>query len=298
MVRQTAKLSNCYVPLPVSASRGALRKDKKELLATRDSGDGQTTRSEHSLRRLLLQSNVIESAAGSALVEIGHTKVICQVIGPITSASKDMPPNLLLNMEEGVLHCQVRYAPHIGYPTAALVNNSVSTMDQSNQLLSSGKVTSWTITRETDLASRLSDSLAAAVPVKQYPKCAILVQVTVLQDDGSILPACITAASIALAGAAIEIYDLVTASTVAVVQDRPLADPTLEEIEVADAVVTLALMPNWKEVTLWEQSGGLSPEQANRAMELCRDGCRTMHRFLREHLIQEHEPKDEGAQDL
>ena len=295
MVRQTAKLSNCYVPLPLSVSKGALRKEEKKLPKARDSGDGETTktpRSEHSLRRLVLHSNVVESAAGSALVELGHTKVICQVIGPITSASKGMPPNLPLNMEEGVLHCEVRYAPHIGYPTASLVNNTVSTMDQSNQLLSSGKVTSWTITRETDLASRLGDCLAAAVPLKQYPKCAILVQVTVLQDDGSVLPACITAASIALADAAVEIYDLVTASTVAVVKDRMLADPTLEETEAANAVVTLALMPNWKEVTLWEQSGGLSPEQANRAMELCRDGCRTMHRFQREHLIQEYETKD------
>mmetsp|Transcript_19235 Transcript_19235/g.53619 ORF Transcript_19235/g.53619 Transcript_19235/m.53619 type:complete len:88 (+) Transcript_19235:390-653(+) len=48
------------------------------------------------------------------------------------------------------------------------------------------------------------------------------------------------------------------------------------------SLVCLAMTPNRKEVTLWSQSGRLSAEAASRAMELCRDGCRTMHGFLRE----------------
>jgi exosome complex RNA-binding protein Rrp42 (RNase PH superfamily) len=35
-----------------------------------------------------------------------------------------------------------------------------------------------------------------------------------------------------------------------------LADPTLEEMSVADCVVTLAILPNWKDVTVWEQCVG------------------------------------------
>jgi exosome complex component MTR3 len=84
-----------------------------------------------------------------------------------------------------------------------------------------------------------------------------------------------------------------------------LADPTLEEMSIADSVITIGIMPNWKEVTLWEQwsggggdSGGddvdtsntsilgaVSLETTNEAVNLCRAGCRTMHKFLREHLI-------------
>ncbi|EEC48428.1 predicted protein, partial [Phaeodactylum tricornutum CCAP 1055/1] len=205
---------------------------------------------------------VLEAAQGSALVELGHTKVIGQVLGPVTASSSHLPPSLQLNMEEGVMHFE---------------------------LLSTGKINSWTIARETDLASNLSDALSASVPLRQYPKCALLVKITVLQDDGSILPACITAATLALADASVEMYDVVAASTVAVCDGLLVADPTLREVSAADAVMTLAILPNWKESTLWQQSGRLNPQRANEAMELCRNGCRTMHRFLREHLIQENE---------
>lgn len=295
MPRTAAKLSNCYVPLPLSSlAKVSVSKDKgkRKLPTERDSGDGsKTKRSEHALRRLFLESGVIQSAAGSALVELGHTKVIAQMIGPVTASSDQVPSFIELNMEEGTLHCEVKYSPNTGFPTSTLLAASVSTMDHhSTNQLSSGKINSWTIARETDLSSRLSSALAAAVPLKQYPKCALILKITVLQDDGNVLAACITAASLALADACVEIYDLVTCGSVAVMQGGELAllaDPDLAETQDADAVVTLAVLPNWKEVTLWEQSGSLSPDKVNQAMELCRDGCRTMHRFMREHLLQQ-----------
>jgi exosome complex component MTR3 len=299
MPRTAAKLSNCYVPLPLSSlSKLSVSKDKnkRKLPTERDSGDGnKTKRNEHSLRRLFLESGVIPSAAGSALVELGHTKVIAQAVGPVTASSDQVPSSIELNMEEGTLHCEVKYAPHTGFPASTLLAASVSTMDHhSTNQLSSGKINSWTIARETDLSSRLSSALAAAVPLKQYPKCALILKITVLQDDGNVLAACITAASLALADAAVEMYDLVTCGSVAVAKGGSdsdelalLADPDLAETQDADAVVTLAVLPNWKEVTLWEQSGSMSPDKVNQAMELCRDGCRTMHRFMREHLLQE-----------
>lgn len=302
MTKRTAsRLANCYVPLHLPGTNGNITqgdtttktKNKQELL-NRDSGDSgsnNSSRSSHALRRLKLESAVIPSATGSSLVELGHTKVICSVTAPVT---EQIPPSLSgsLDMEQGTLHCQVKYLQQIGYPTSTLVASTPSSLDQYE--ISSGQVRSWTIKRETDLAVRLTSALAAAVPLRQYPKCAIIIHVTVLQDDGSVLPACITAASLALVDAAIEVYDLVTACSVSVVdvaEDTDdlilLADPSLEDLEVSKAEVTLAMLPNWKEVTLWEQAGRLSPAVANQAMELCRDGCRTMHKFMREHTIEQ-----------
>ena len=54
-------------------------------------------------------------------------------------------------------------------------------------------------------------------------------------------------------------------------------DPTEAETRQAGAVT-----PNHKKVTLWSQSGRLTSTMTNAAMELCRDGCRTMHKFMRE----------------
>jgi len=140
-------------------------------------------------------------------------------------------------------------------------------------------------------------------------KCAIVVNLTVLQDDGSCLSASITAASMALVDALVELRDVVTSCTVAVIdrgcskyneEDRwiYLADPTEREVTPSTlslfasdtttttvALICLAMTPNHKEVTLWSQSGRLSSDMASHAMELCRDGCRTMHNFMRESWI-------------
>lgn len=287
MKKPEFKLSNCYVPLELPAQEAS---EKNE----RQSGDDQTTRASHSLRRIHIDSHVLQS--GSALVELGHTKVICQVTSPVYAASPLIPSSLQLSVDEGTLYCEVNYLPHASYPTSRILAASATPLDQSHQQFSSSRVNTWRLSRESDLSARLLSALQAAVPLQQYPKCCIRVQVTVLQDDGSVLPACVAAASVALTQASVELYDLVTSCQVAVRPDGVLlADPDLDEEESAEAVVTLALLPNWKEVSLLEQSGKLSQAQTNEAIALCRDGCRTMHRFLRDHLLQQQHAKENNS---
>jgi exosome complex component MTR3 len=197
-------------------------------------------------------------------------------------------------MEEGTLQCEVRYVPNVGFPMTALVGASASQLSDSSQQptqISTGRMNNRISGQEKELSSQLLASLSAAVPLQAYPKNLLFLKLTVLQDDGSVLSACITAASLALVDASIEVYDIVTSSSVAVVTNNIsgppllLADPTYEEMAQADAVVTLSLLANWKEVTLWNQSGRLSSEVANQAIGLCRDGCRTMHKFMRNTLL-------------
>lgn len=160
---------------------------------------------------------------------------------------------------------------------------------------------------EVELAKSLSDALSAAVPLGNLQKCLYHVHVSVLQDDGSTLPAIICAASLALTNAGMEVNDLVCSCSVACMamaaEEKDgtattrtpllLADPTTEEALQADALVTLAVLPNLKEVTLWEQTGkrALSSEQSSNALELCRDGCRSLHKFMKQSLIESHEPQ-------
>jgi exosome complex component MTR3 len=293
-MRPPPRLSNCYTPLPLP--KNVAPKDRKARVLARR-GD----RSPHTLRPLRLESNVISSASGSALVELGNTKVLCTVTGPVTTACPQIPSSLQLKMDEGILYVDVKYTPATGYREDKV--EAVSSIDP-NQQQQHNKLHSFMLNRESDLSARVLSALQAAVPLRPYPKCAIAIQLTVLQDDGSILPACVTAASLALTQAGIEVYDLVTACSVAVILQTGgstsdatatavvlLADPTLEEMSVADCVVSLAILPNWKEATVWEQSGAadLSQTVTNEAVNLCRDGCRTMHKLLREHLLLEHE---------
>ena len=74
-----------------------------------------------------------------------------------------------------------------------------------------------------------------------------------------------------------------------------LVDPTQDEAAKASAIICLAMTPNQKEVTLWSQSGRLDSLQANQAMELCRNGCRTMHKFMRELWLSQSPPEQSSA---
>lgn len=279
MPRTPARLANCYVPLPVKKT------DKMEDgMPTDQSQRGD--RGEQELRRLCLETGVLErQALGSSLVECGHTKVLCRV--SITTSH----PDALL--DTGILECKVRFAPHIGLEEARLRSKAVSPLDSE---VHAGRLHSEVISTETSLSSKLHSALESAVLLDRLPKAAVLVHATILQDDGSALSACITAASLALADARVEAVDLVASCTVAVrlppqnQEEEPptyLADPTEAETSGASAILCLAMTPNLKEVTLWSQSGRLNAAQANEAIRICRTGCRTMHRFMREVWIGE-----------
>ena len=305
MPRSTIYLANCYTPQPSLAA-------EEQATATVPRADDRAT---HSLRQLRIQSSS-SGASCSCLVELGHTKVLCQVWAPLYANAPQLPPSIALDMEQGTLHCQVQYAAQISYPTAAYGASTASALDGAQASSANNRFTSWIMTRETSLSSSLHTALAAAVPLEPYPKACILVQVTVLSDDGSILPTCILASTVALVKARVALLDTVTACTVAVVvvpydhenkdkqqqkqQQSSLqeywADPTLNESLHAKALVTLCIMPSSKEVTLWEQTGGaLSPQETNKAMDLARDGCRTLQRFVREHILAEFAKENEDS---
>ena len=283
MTRLTsATLSNCYVPLTLSSETKTLEERQAHLIASRSNGDGKS-RGTHALRHLCLETSIFSNARGSALVELGHTKVTCRVEGPITAT--DSFSNA--NMDEGVLQCTVKYIPLVGINPQSSVGKAVTTLDSQQPHASMGRINSDTLTLEANLSHNLHAALAPSVPLEQFPKCLLTVDVTILQDDGSALSACIVAASLALADAHVELYDLVSSCTVAVFgSSEILADPTEDELNAANASVILAMLPSWKDVTLWQQTGTLSGDQASQAVDLCRDGCRTLQRFMRQCLVE------------
>lgn len=139
----------------------------------------------------------------------------------------------------------------------------------------------------------------------------------VLQSDGGVFNAAVIGSSLALADAGIAMRDVVCAASAAVIkieQDdtdnntnakndddakkkkkkrsnndlyHAIADPTEDEILQASGVVTIALMPNLREVTVWDQFGKMPLDASTEAMELARDGCVTMHKFVKNCLMKE-----------
>jgi exosome complex component MTR3 len=67
---------------------------------------------------------------------------------------------------------------------------------------------------ERDYSLLMVQALEVSVIVEKFPKSVIDVYVTVIESDGSALSAAITCASMALADAGIEMYDLVVSCSV------------------------------------------------------------------------------------
>merc|ERR1712173_150822 len=108
---------------------------------------------------------------------------------------------------------------------------------------------------------------------------------------GSVLPAAITAASLAFADAGVEMHDMVTSCAAALLSgDKPdsasiVLDPTWEEQSRAVGVLTLMYSSSLVTITHLVQTGVFSPSQLSEAMELCRDGCTRIYEISQAALI-------------
>ncbi|KAF4521574.1 hypothetical protein B566_EDAN001294 [Ephemera danica] len=94
------------------------------------------------------------------------------------------------------------------------------------------------------------------------------VHILVIQDDGSTLAAAITCAGLALADAAVPMYDLVVGTTKAICGSSEVMDPTAKEETCAlqglapgedHGVATIALLPTFSQVAQLVHVGDIDP---------------------------------------
>lgn len=273
-----SKLSNCYTPLPPLKTYSITRTNDKDTGAG-DDDSSSDARSYRALRQAHFTVSCFSNATGSSLVELGHTKVVCAVNGPHAAADGAGAGGFssrgpLEFHSEGKLNCQVSLPP--ATTTIQGMNASANT----NQI------------DEAELSLNLKDAIYSSVlNLEQFSKSVIDVHVRVLQDDGGILVAAIIAASLALADAGVECCDLVSACNVCVVPSPDsgdklvcLVDPSEDEIQLSQGYVTVALMPNRKEVTYWDQAGRLQSGITAEAIGICREGCHTVYKLMRQCL--------------
>ncbi len=308
-------LTNCYTPTALKTQTYKISPSSRPCGGGRSASKTTTTttttdtRSSNAIRRLCLDRSILASSTGSSIVELGHTKVLCSVHGPRPATSSSLSSGSGEFQSSGVLNCEIRYAPTFGFKPETRVMTSATNLDGYAGSSSSSGVGGGGgfASNDVELSLRLHDAISSSVPLDLLMKSVVDVFVMVLQDDGSVFAASVMAASMALCDAGVEVYDMVSACSVAIIHKSIpsvriddeddhgpnckdseyilLADPDEEETLVADGVLTLALMSNWNEVTFWDQTGRLPPNVAAEAAELCRDGCNMMSKFVKETLI-------------
>ncbi|GBF88956.1 exosome complex component [Raphidocelis subcapitata] len=208
-------------------------------------------------RTVFLDTRVISRAAGSAYAEFNSTKVMAAVYGPRQGERRfGFSDTGRLNVEA----CFTSFARREGGRQAQRA-------------------------AEKELASCLAAALEPSVDLGKLPKSVLDVYVMVLEAGGSEAAVAATAASLALADAGVELFDLVAACSVSDVSGQLLLDPSAAEAAQQRGGLLLAAMPSLGEVTQLQMSGDWAPGAARDALELALGGCAQLRAGMRDTLL-------------
>lgn len=116
----------------------------------------------------------------------------------------------------------------------------------------------------------------------------------ILENDGACLSAAINAAGLALADAAVPMYDVITSCSVAIVGDRMFVDPTEAEENVAlispetptnHGVITLSMLSELNQISDFTQVGSMDVDCIAKAMEILEKECARLVPMMQKVLV-------------
>uniref|UniRef100_A0A8C3CJD3 Exosome component 6 n=1 Tax=Cairina moschata TaxID=8855 RepID=A0A8C3CJD3_CAIMO len=237
-------------------------------------GEGSGPRDPCALRPLFARAGLLSQAEGSAYVELsGGTKVLCAAWGPREAAE---PGGGTAGGGGGGgggrLVCEFRRAPFSSRGARPRPGGAAERE------------------AEREAAAALREALEPAVRLARYPRARLAVSALLLQDGGSALAAAVSAASLALADAGVEMYDLAVGCALCRDPGHPsgawLLQPGEAEERRAAARLTLALLPALNQVSAVLGGGrGGDPESWGEALRLGLDGCHRLYPVLRQSLL-------------
>jgi exosome complex component RRP41 len=220
--------------------------------------DGRTA---DELRGIKITVGRIKNADGSALIEFGNNKIVVAVYGP-----REVHPKHMALPDRCVLRCRYHMSP---FSTDTRKNPAPSR-------------------REIEISKVMRESLEPALILEDYPRSAIDVFVEVLQADGGSRCAGITAASVALADAGINMRDIVAACAAGKVDDKIVIDINDTEDKEGGADMPVAYMPHLEQVTLLQLDGVLTQDQFNECLDKAIGGCKMVYEIQRQSLIEKY----------
>ncbi|XP_026499397.2 polyribonucleotide nucleotidyltransferase-like [Vanessa tameamea] len=218
--------------------------------------DGRSLDEARSLQMFFGRTDMISQAKGSSYIELKKTKVVCSVFDPREIVHQNEFCAL------GQLYCEVKFAPF-------------SCPRQRRPLAPDSE--------EKALSVALRKALEPSVCRHLFPNYQIDIFVFILEHDGSCLAAAITAAGLALVNAAVPMYDIMTACSVAIIGDQMFVDPTEAEENVAimnpekndinNGLITMSMMPNLKQISDFRQIGSINFDCIMKTMEILQKEC-------------------------
>jgi ribonuclease PH len=226
------------------------------------------------MRPVRITPNYLAMPEGSALIEVGHTRVIC------TASIEETVPLFLRNQGKGWITSEYSMLPR-------------STLTRTPRESTRGRIGG----RTHEIQRLIGRSLRSVVDLKALGERTITLDCDVIQADGGTRTASITGAFVAL-GLAIErlleagtlkrspVRDFVAATSVGIVEGEPLLDLNYEEDSRAevDMNVVLTGRGDFVELQATAEQNPFNDAQLSRLMELGRQGCRQLIAIQRDLL--------------
>ncbi|MBI2938658.1 MAG: exosome complex exonuclease Rrp41 [Thaumarchaeota archaeon RBG_16_49_8] len=213
------------------------------------------------LRPVTMKVGVLENADGSAYIEFGKNKIMAAVYGP-----REVHPKHMSVPDRSVLRCRYHMTP---FSTDTRKNPAPSR-------------------REIEISKVIREGLEPALILTDYPRTAIEVYLEVLQSDGGSRCASITAASLALADAGINMRDLVVGCAAGKIEGRVVVDLDDVEDKEGEGDMPMAILPNLGQVTLLQLDGRFSRKEFDEAFKLAKDGCMKVYDIQRKALMEKY----------
>ncbi|BFI75173.1 exosome complex exonuclease Rrp41 [Sulfurisphaera ohwakuensis] len=207
------------------------------------------------MRPIKIELGVLKNADGSAIFEMGNTKVIAAVYGP-----KEMHPRHLALPDRAVLRVRYHMTPF-------------STDERKNPAPSR---------REIELSKVIREALESTILVELFPRTVIDVFMEVLQADAGTRLVSLMAASMALADAGIPMRDLIAGVAVGKADGVLVLDLNEPEDMWGEADMPVAMMPSLKQVALLQLNGNMTPQEFRQALEMAQKGIETIYNLEKE----------------
>ncbi|KAJ0045401.1 hypothetical protein Pint_06475 [Pistacia integerrima] len=212
------------------------------------------------MRQLQAEIGVVAKADGSAMFEMGNTKVIAAVYGPREVQNRSQQIT-----DQALVRCEYSMA-------------NFSTGDRMRKPKGDR--------RSTEISLVIRQTMEACILTNLMPRSQIDIFVQVLQADGGTRSACINAATLALADAGIPMRDIVTSCSAGYLNSTPLLDLNYVEDSAGGPDVTVGILPILDKVTLLQMDAKLPTDTFEDVMQLATEGCKAVANYIREVLLE------------
>jgi len=222
------------------------------------------------IRKIVIESDVLPNADGSAYIEMGKNKVIVGVFGP-----RELHPKRLAKPNMAVLRCRYHMAPFSVNPRRSPAPSR----------------------RDQEISMVIGNALEPAIFLDRYPRSVIDVYAEVLEADGGTRTACINASTVALVDAGIPMRDLVAACAAGKIDNKLILDLGDYEDKEGQADLPVAYMPKLEKITLLQMDGTLSPDELEKCTDLAIEGCLQIYETQKEALKKKYGVEEKQVED-